>query len=351
MSNSVDPEAPLMSSKPPKPVEQEPLITNHELDDDDDQEEESVWDDARDTVLLGIPIFLAMFSWVGMKTTDTALLGHVSADALAAAALSDLWTMCSAVLIQGRVLGVLCGAAVGAGNPKLAGIYLQVSYYILSFVCVFVFACWYLTEWIWDTFGSDPKIAHMAGYYAKVLAWSLPGQLAFSQLSQFFSSQRIMYPEVNAASVALIVNLVLGLVLVLGMLVPGWNGFGFAACPIVTTCVVYVQFFFFWFVYIHVRKLHERCWDGWSYADITWERIKIFCTFWLPQTCLHQSVMIPSFSLFPLLLFLQATCIFPLLWAWPRTFGAWVWWALSRPNWAKKRWPSLIPDTASCGLC
>ena len=42
-----------------------------------------------------------------MKTTDTALLGHVSADALAAAALSDLWTMCTAVLIQGRILSVL----------------------------------------------------------------------------------------------------------------------------------------------------------------------------------------------------------------------------------------------------
>jgi hypothetical protein len=35
-----------------------------------------------------------------MKTTDSALLGHVSADALASAALSDLWTMCSGVLIQ-----------------------------------------------------------------------------------------------------------------------------------------------------------------------------------------------------------------------------------------------------------
>ena len=32
-----------------------------------------------------------------MKTTDTALLGHVSARALSAAALSDLWTMCTGV--------------------------------------------------------------------------------------------------------------------------------------------------------------------------------------------------------------------------------------------------------------
>jgi len=74
----------------------------------------------------------------------------------------------------------------------------------------------------------------MAGYYARVLALSLPGQLAFSQLSQFFSAQRIMHPEVTASSVALVLNLVLGLIFVLGIPIPQWNGFGFEACPIVT---------------------------------------------------------------------------------------------------------------------
>lgn len=47
--------------------------------------------------------------------------GHLSQDALAASALSDLWTMATSVLLSGRILGVLIGGAVGAGNPKLAG--------------------------------------------------------------------------------------------------------------------------------------------------------------------------------------------------------------------------------------
>jgi multidrug resistance protein, MATE family len=148
-----------------------------------------------------------------MKTTDTALLGHVSADALAAAALSDLWTMCTAVLIQGRILSVLCGAAVGAGNPKLAGIYLQVSYAVLVGLAALVFATWYLTGIVWKAFGSDEQIADMAGYYARVLAWSIPGQLAFSQLSQFFQAQRIMEPEVTSSFIALGLNLVAGKVI------------------------------------------------------------------------------------------------------------------------------------------
>jgi MATE family multidrug resistance protein len=259
-------------------TETKPFITNN----GDQPSTDTVWQDAIDTVYLSAPIFLAMFSWVGMKTTDTALLGHVSSEALAASALSDLWTMCTAVLIQGRVLGVLCGAAIGAGNPKLAGVYLQVSYYVLGFVCFFVFGCWYLTEYIWIAFGSDPEISRMAGYYARILAWSIPGQLAFSQLSQFFSSQRIMYPEVNTASIALICNLVLGLIFVLGIPIPGFEGYGFTACPIVTTCVIYVQLFFIWFVYIHIQKLHKPCWDGWSYSDITRNRIHTFADLYFP---------------------------------------------------------------------
>jgi Na+-driven multidrug efflux pump len=50
----------------------------------------TIWRDVNDTIMLGIPIFFSMLSWVGMKTTDSALLGHVSAQALSAAALSDL---------------------------------------------------------------------------------------------------------------------------------------------------------------------------------------------------------------------------------------------------------------------
>jgi multidrug resistance protein, MATE family len=155
-------------------------------------------DDVIDTVKLGVPIFISMLSWVGMKTTDTALLGHVSRDALSAAALSDLWTMCSGILIQGRILDVLVGGALGAGNPKLAGIYLQVAYTVLAAVSVFVIIAWNLTGQLWKAFGSDEEISSMAGYYSMVLSISIPGQLIFSQLSQFFSAQKIMVRRLPA---------------------------------------------------------------------------------------------------------------------------------------------------------
>ena len=48
--------------------------------------------EAADLLKLSVPIFVARLSWVGMKITDTALLGHVGTHYLSATALSDLWT-------------------------------------------------------------------------------------------------------------------------------------------------------------------------------------------------------------------------------------------------------------------
>ena len=167
----------------------------------------SWWEDAVDTVQLGVPIFVARLSWVGMKMTDSALLGHVSAESLAAAALSDLYAMSTLVLVQGRILSVFVGQAVGANNPRLAGIYLQVSLLVLGILSLFVMLAWVFTEQVWLALGQAPRISAMAGYYAQVLAVSIPAQVLFVQLSQFFSAQRIMHPEVSASLVAMVLNL------------------------------------------------------------------------------------------------------------------------------------------------
>jgi Na+-driven multidrug efflux pump len=190
--------------------------------------------------------------------------------------------MCTQVLINGRILGVLVGGAVGAGNPKLAGIYLQVSYVVLACMSVVVFLCWHLTEQVWLAFGSDPEISKMAGYYAQVLSFAIPGILGFGQLSQFFSAQRIMHPEVNSASIGLTMNLVLGLIFVLGWPIKGFNGFGFTACPIVTAVVTYVQLAIILILYVRIQKLHAPCWDGWNMSEITWARVKTFSDLYFP---------------------------------------------------------------------
>jgi len=278
-----------MSKQKEGATETQPLIGKKETDGDLEaghdvttKAGETVLDDAIDILILAFPIFITSLSWVGKKTTDTGLLGHLSKDALAASALSDLWTMTTSVLLSGRVLGVLIGGAVGAGNPKLAGIYLQVSCVVIFATSIFVFVAWNFTEQVWVWFGSDPEISHMAGYYASVLSFSIPGMIIFGQLSQYFSAQKIMHPEVYASSLGLFTNLFFGLIFVFGWPISGFEGYGFEACPIVTTIVTYIQLGFILVVYVYIQKLHEACWPGYELSEITWARIKTYSELYFP---------------------------------------------------------------------
>lgn len=91
-----------------------------------------------------------------------------------------------------------------------------------------------------------------------------------------------MYPEVTTSMIALALNLSLGLVFVLGIPVPNFDGFGFKACPTVTSIVVYIQIFILWFVFMFIQKLHKPSWGGWSWKQITMERICTFSKLYFP---------------------------------------------------------------------
>eukprot|EP00747_Dinoflagellata_sp_TGD_P124662 gnl/TRDRNA2_/TRDRNA2_174036_c0_seq1.p1 gnl/TRDRNA2_/TRDRNA2_174036_c0~~gnl/TRDRNA2_/TRDRNA2_174036_c0_seq1.p1 ORF type:complete len:341 (+),score=38.42 gnl/TRDRNA2_/TRDRNA2_174036_c0_seq1:75-1025(+) len=80
----------------------------------------------------------------------------------------------------------------------------------------------------------------------------------------------------------MLLNLVGTLVFVLGLGIPNWNGFGFVACPVVTTVVEYFQIFFMWFVFCYWKQLHTECWPGWSLEHITKDRVMQYIKMYLP---------------------------------------------------------------------
>ena len=84
-----------------------------------------------DLLSLAIPIFVAMVSWAVMKGTDTALLGHVGTQYLSGSAVSDLYTSSSRVFLNAHVLSVFAGNAIGSNNPKMVGVWVQVSLVVL----------------------------------------------------------------------------------------------------------------------------------------------------------------------------------------------------------------------------
>mmetsp|Transcript_1460 Transcript_1460/g.4141 ORF Transcript_1460/g.4141 Transcript_1460/m.4141 type:complete len:496 (-) Transcript_1460:32-1519(-) len=261
---------PLLASEPPPP-KAAPVALGPEL---------------KDLAGLTAAYFVSSVSWVAMKATDTALLGHVGTRYLDATALSDLYTSSTGVFVQGRVLGVFVSQAVGAGNKALAGAWLQTSYCVLGCVLAPVAAAWACTGPALKLLGvSNGQLRSDAAYYALVLAACLPARVGFSQITQFFSAQKIMRPAYSTAPFSMVLNLVLGLIFVLGVAIPGWRGFGFAACPIVTTAVEYVQLAIVFGVFCCAKQLHAPCepengW--WSLAEVTSERVREYAKMYVP---------------------------------------------------------------------
>jgi len=270
--------------------------SNHDHD-----EHATLWHDILDTFHLSLPIFVSRVSFVGMTTTDTALLGHVSGQSLSAAALSDLWRSCTAVLIRGRVLGIVVGQAIGAKNEGLAFIYLKISCLILGALSIIVIFSWTFTEQIWVYLGQSPTIAKDAQYYSSVFIASIPASLWFGQLAQFLSAQRIMRPEVITSLLALGCNLILGITLVLGIPSLGFEGYGFAACPWVTVVVVWCQAIFLTSIWLqkHYHTLPNqkqqqsttnpsKILSAWT-RGITLERIRTFSALYYPAALATSS--------------------------------------------------------------
>ncbi|GBG33779.1 Protein DETOXIFICATION 30 [Hondaea fermentalgiana] len=232
---------------------------------------------------LGVGLFLARASWVVIKTTDTSIIGHVSTEALEASAVADLWMSSTGVLTMGGVLGVFVGQAVGAGNFRLASIWLQVSLVSLVPIVIFVMLLWFLTGPILQSMGVDAALIPQASYYGAVLALAIPGRTLMGQFSQFLSAHGRVKPEANVSVFAAILNLTLGLTLVLGIPFKGWLGFGFAACPWVTAGTETMQLVVFWFIYGYLQSLPSQLgWEGWHFEEVTWARLREFFRLYIP---------------------------------------------------------------------
>lgn len=67
---------------------------------------------------------------------------------------------------------------------------------VLVVIAVPVALAWAATGVVLTWFGEPPELVADASYYAYVLAACIPARVAFSQLSQYLSAQRIMYPSV-----------------------------------------------------------------------------------------------------------------------------------------------------------
>jgi len=242
-------------------------------------------------IKLAVPLFLSSASWVGMKATDTALLGHLADEGtlyLSAVATADLWTSSTGVFIQGRVLGTFVGQAVGAGKSNMAGVWLQVSLACLAPLAVVPLLLWTtLTRSVVSLITTNTSIIPPATLYATVLACAIPGRVLYSQVSQYLTARHVMHPTTISAAVALVVNLGLGLFFILGLPnIPGFNHrFGFPAAAPTTVTSEYVQLFVLLLLGIVIGRHYRGAWPetGWSLSNLSKTRVLEFYKLYIPS--------------------------------------------------------------------
>ena len=252
---------------------------------------------------LGLPLAISFFCRMGMASTDSAFVGHIqngqhsAMTYLAAATLSDM--VVNVLLIPplafNRVLNALVGQAVGSGNPKMAGIWLQQSMFWLSITMLpCLVGCFYVDP-ILQFLGSSPDIAHVAGVYSKFnVIWPIPNGL-YQCMRFYFQAQGLPKPAMYNNIAFLFVNALLNYIFVFGGPFR-WNGLGFVGAAISLSisrtmqCLVY-------FVYMFLYKQHHvNTWPGLSFRHHTRARTIEFMKQTLPnigtlifQACASQA--------------------------------------------------------------
>jgi MATE family multidrug resistance protein len=223
--------------------------------------------------------------------TNAAVLGWLGTDELAAAAFSGLVTGITGVVLWqgfGDALITLTSQAIGAGNPRLAGVWLQTSIVAICVGALPIGLLWWFTGDILGLVQISPHVQDLASTFSRYsLIWLLP-DAAFSAFSQWLNAQQLVRETILINIFFVLFNFAANVILVhgLGFLNLSWltfGGWGFVGSPLASSltkilraCVTV------WWV-CSVRRLHEKTWHPWTWACLNRDRLITFMGQALPS--------------------------------------------------------------------
>ena len=250
---------------------------------------------------LGWPMVGSFVCRILMASTDTAFVGHLTNSTtgfgldkprsaeqyLAASALGDVFLtlLIAPPLAFNQVLNALVGQAIGSGNPKMAGTWLQLSVLFLSAAYVpFLVAQYFAVAPLLRMLGFDDDLCHLAGVYARwQIFWPIPNGI-YQCMRFYFQAQGLPRPAMYNNFVWLLLNGLLNWVYVFGgpfAYVSAssrfhFGGFGYlgAAMSLSTSrCLQPVTYWLYMFVW---RKAHRATWPGLNLDFLRYDRVKRF---------------------------------------------------------------------------
>ncbi|XP_065064673.1 multidrug and toxin extrusion protein 2-like isoform X2 [Rhopilema esculentum] len=203
--------------------------------------------------------FLSFF----IPVISVLIVGHKGKNYLAAVGLGiSVCNVTGNVLVVGltSVTETLCSQAYGAGQYKRFGVVIQRSLIITFLAVLPSCALWINLDKTLVVLGQDKEVALLASYFG---IYYIPGLL------------NIVYPSVYGSLLAFVVN---GVFCYLSVYV--WN-FGIQGAAFALD-LSYFSFCAFLLVFIYVKKMHKKTWNGWSKECLfEW---KEFILFAIPST-------------------------------------------------------------------
>lgn len=149
---------------------------------------------ATETLRIGLPLAAAQLAQMAMGVTDTAFLGALGPDALAAGGLATTLEIGILVILQGvfAALSALVAQVSGAGTlAAIPGLY-WTGMLLAMLLMIPAFLFFQSAETLLLAIGEPPALAHAAGQFISLLQWSIPGAMIGTGL------QRAFLPAIDA---------------------------------------------------------------------------------------------------------------------------------------------------------
>ena len=264
---------------------------------------------------MGWPMVASFLCRLLMASTDTAFVGHLdnstigwqlqkpySAESyLAAGALTDMVVSILTVppLAFNQVLNALVGQALGSGNKKMAGTWLQLSIFFLAISYVpFLAIQYFYTGELLHLLGFDDNVRELGNLFAKVsIVWPIPNGI-YQCMRFYFQAQGISRPAMYNNIAFVFINGLFNWIFVFGgpfqyeWCPLRWHGVGFVGAALSISASRCLQPFTYW-LYMFVWKRHHReTWPGMNLDFLEIGRVKRFLSQALPYvgTLIFQSV-------------------------------------------------------------
>ena len=171
-----------------------------------------------ETLKLAVPIALTQLGQIAMMTTDLALIGRLSDEAVAAAALAHTVFFIAFTFGMGLVSAVapLAAQGFGARNPRLVRRALRVGLWVALLISLPMMLLPYYGEQILLALGQAPVTARLAQEYLLGLAWGITPALWFLAIRGFMGAVNRPEPGLWITLAAIPANAVLVYLLIHG---------------------------------------------------------------------------------------------------------------------------------------